>query len=52
MLLAVTHTRAVGIDLELMRDNMPVETLADYYFDPEDAWNLRLLPPAQRLWKL
>jgi len=51
MLLAVTYTRAVGIDLELMRDNMPVETLADYYFEPEDAWGLRLLPPAQRMWK-
>jgi 4'-phosphopantetheinyl transferase len=51
MLLAVTHTRAIGIDLELMRDNVPVETLADYYFEPEDAWRLRLLPPAQRVWK-
>jgi len=51
MLVAVAHARAIGIDLELMRDNVPVETLADYYFDPEDAWHLRLLPPAQRLWK-
>jgi 4'-phosphopantetheinyl transferase len=51
MLLAVTHARAVGIDLELIRDNVPVETLADYYFEPEDAWHLRLLPPAQRIWK-
>jgi phosphopantetheinyl transferase len=25
--------------------------LADYYFEPEDAWHLRLLPPAQRAWK-
>ena len=51
MLLAVAHTRAVGIDLELMRENVPVETLADYYFEPEDAWGLRLLPPVQRVWK-
>lgn len=51
MLLAVTHTRAVGIDLELIRENVPVETLADYYFEPEEAWGLRLLPPAQRVWK-
>jgi len=51
MLLAVTHARAVGIDLELMRENMPVETLADYYFEPEDAWRLRLLPAPQRVWK-
>lgn len=51
LLLAVSHTRAVGIDLELMRENVPVETLADYYFEPEDAWGLRLLPPAQRVWR-
>jgi 4'-phosphopantetheinyl transferase len=51
MLLAVTHARAVGIDLELMREDVPFQTLADYYFEPEDAWHLRLLPPAQRAWK-
>ena len=51
MLLAVTHARAVGIDLEMMRDNVPFQTLADYYFEPEDAWDLRLLPPDQRAWK-
>lgn len=51
MLVAVTHARAVGVDLELMREDVPIQTLADYYFEPEDAWNLRLLPPAQRLWK-
>jgi 4'-phosphopantetheinyl transferase len=51
MLVAVTHARAVGIDLELMREDVPFQTLADYYFEPEDAWHLRLLPPAQRAWK-
>jgi len=51
MLLAVTHARAVGVDLELIRENVPVETLADYYFEPQDAWDLRLLPPTQRVWK-
>jgi 4'-phosphopantetheinyl transferase len=51
MLLAVTHAREIGIDLELMREDVPFQTLADYYFEPEDAWRLRLLPPAQRVWK-
>jgi 4'-phosphopantetheinyl transferase len=51
MLLAVTHARAVGIDLELIREDVPVETLADYYFAPEDAWHLRMLPAPQRVWK-
>lgn len=51
MLLAVTHARAVGIDLELIRPDIPFQALADHYFEPEDAWHLRLLPPAERAWK-
>ncbi len=51
MLLAVTHARAVGIDLEMIRPDMPFQTLADHYFDPEEAWDLRLLPPTERAWK-
>jgi 4'-phosphopantetheinyl transferase len=51
MLLAVTHAREIGVDLEYMRDDVPFETLADHYFDPEEAWDLRLLPAAQRAWK-
>lgn len=51
MLLAVTHARAVGIDLEFMRADVPFQTLADYYFEPEDAWHLRLLSPTQRAGK-
>lgn len=51
MLLAVTHGRDLGVDLEFMRHDLPFETLADHYFDPEDAWDLRLLPAAERAWK-
>jgi 4'-phosphopantetheinyl transferase len=51
MLLAVTHAREIGVDLEFMRTNVPFETLADHYFDPEDAWDLRLLPAEERAWK-
>lgn len=51
MLLAVTHSREIGVDLEAVRSDVPFEMLADYYFDPEDAWDLRLLPAAQRAWK-
>jgi 4'-phosphopantetheinyl transferase len=51
MLLAVTHARDIGVDLEFMRSDVPFESLADHYFDPEDAWDLRLLPAAQRAWK-
>jgi 4'-phosphopantetheinyl transferase len=51
MMLAVTHGRELGIDLELMQQNLPFETLADHYFDPEEAWELRQLPANQRAWK-
>ena len=51
MLLAITHGRELGIDLELMQENLPFETLADHYFEPEEAWELRQLPAAQRAWK-
>ena len=51
MLLAVTHARDIGVDLEFMRPDLPFETLADHYFEPEDAWELRLLPAAERAWK-
>jgi 4'-phosphopantetheinyl transferase len=51
MLLAVTYAREIGVDLEFMRGNVPFETLADHYFDPEDAWDLRNLPATQRAWK-
>jgi 4'-phosphopantetheinyl transferase len=51
MLLAVTHVREIGVDVEFMKPNVPFETLADHYFDPEDAWDLRLLPASQRPWK-
>ena len=37
--------------MEFMKLDVPFEMLADHYFDPEDAWDLRLLPRAQRPWK-
>lgn len=51
MVLAVTHVREIGVDVEFMKDDVPFETLADHYFTPEDAWDLRLLPVEKRAWK-
>jgi 4'-phosphopantetheinyl transferase len=48
MLLAVTRIGEVGVDLEMMRDDVPFETLAEHHFAPEQASSLRLLPPANR----
>lgn len=51
LLLAVTYGREVGVDVEEMRDNVPVEMLADHYFEPAEAWSLRLLPTPERVWR-
>ena len=51
MLLAVTHAREVGVDIEAMRENVPFETLADHYFEPRDAWEIRVLPAPRKAWK-
>ena len=48
MLLAVSKTREVGVDLELMRENIPFESLAAHYFPPSDAWQIRTAPPEER----
>jgi len=49
MLIAITHSREIGVDLEFMKDNVPFETLADHYFDPEDAWICASFPPNSAL---
>ena len=48
LLLAVSHAREVGVDVEFMRADVPFATLADRYFEPEAAWQLRLIPPDER----
>lgn len=49
LLVAVSFARQVGLDVEFMRDDLPFETLADYYFDPRDAWTLRHLERSDRM---
>lgn len=48
MLVALTHGRSLGVDLEFMCANVPFETLAEHYFAPEDAWRVRTLPAAEK----
>ncbi|MEQ1861615.1 MAG: 4'-phosphopantetheinyl transferase superfamily protein [Chthoniobacteraceae bacterium] len=51
MLVAVTHGREVGVDLEAVRGNIPFEMLAEHYFCAEDQWALRVAPAEERLGK-
>lgn len=48
MLLAITHGREIGVDLESVRENLSFEVLSDHYFPPEDQWQLRITPEPQR----
>ncbi|HSS21520.1 MAG TPA: 4'-phosphopantetheinyl transferase superfamily protein [Pyrinomonadaceae bacterium] len=43
-LYAVTRQRAVGVDLEFMRDDVAEEQLAERFFSPGEARRLRSLP--------
>lgn len=47
-LLAVAHGREVGVDLELIRDNLEGEQLAERFFSPCEVAALRALPPELR----
>jgi 4'-phosphopantetheinyl transferase len=49
LLVAVSFARQVGLDVEFMRADLPFQTLADYYFDPRDAWRLRHLSRSDRI---
>jgi 4'-phosphopantetheinyl transferase len=51
MLVAVTCSREVGVDVERMREAVPFEMLAEHYFAPEDAWHMRVLPGQERMRK-
>ena len=48
MLLAVARTREVGVDVELMRSDVPFESLAEHYFEPTEAWSIRTAPNEER----
>ena len=48
MLLAVTHRREVGVDLEFVRENLSFEMLSEHYFTPDDQWQLRITPESKR----
>ncbi len=51
LLLAICWGREVGVDVEEMRDSIPFEMLADDFFEPEEAWSLRVLPAPERAWR-
>ena len=48
-LIAVTRGRDVGVDVELVQEDIAFEQIVEHYFDPAEAWSLRTAPPAARV---
>ena len=48
-LIAVTRGRDVGVDVELVQDDIAFEQIVEHYFDPAEAWSLRTAPPTARV---
>ena len=47
-LIAVSLGREVGVDVERVNRDIEYEEIADHYFDPREAWDLRIAPPQER----
>jgi 4'-phosphopantetheinyl transferase len=47
-LLVVARGRPVGVDLERVRDDVPIMTLAEQFFAPDEIATLRRLPAGER----
>ena len=47
-LIAVTRGRDVGVDLEMVQEDMAYEQIVEHYFDPAEVWSLRTAPQPAR----
>jgi hypothetical protein len=51
-LIAVTHAREVGVDVERVCGDLPFEELAAHFFEPSEQWSVRtVFAPEQKAWK-
>ena len=48
-LIAVARGREVGVDVERVQKDVVFEQIADHYFEPNEAWDLRIAPPDERV---
>ncbi len=47
-LIAVARGREVGVDVERVQKEILFEQIAEHYFEPTEAWDLRIAPPDER----
>ena len=50
-LIAVTRVREVGVDIERVQREIEIDPIVEHYFDPTEAWDLRISPPHERVEK-
>jgi 4'-phosphopantetheinyl transferase len=48
-LIAVTRGREVGVDVEHVDPEIDFDPIAEHYFEPKEAWDLRIAPPEERV---
>jgi 4'-phosphopantetheinyl transferase len=51
-LVAVSHGRDLGVDIQRVRDDLPFDEMAEHFFEPEAQWGLRTTRcPREKAWK-
>lgn len=48
LLIGISHNREIGVDIELVRENVAFDDLAKRHFPPLEATGLKLLPPTKK----
>jgi 4'-phosphopantetheinyl transferase len=47
-LIAISLGREVGVDVERLNEAIQFDQIATHYFEPRDAWDIRVAPPQER----
>jgi 4'-phosphopantetheinyl transferase len=50
-LIGITLGREIGVDVERVQQEILFEEIAAHYFEPTEVWELRTMPPEERVWK-
>ncbi|MEQ1852469.1 MAG: 4'-phosphopantetheinyl transferase superfamily protein [Chthoniobacteraceae bacterium] len=50
-LIAVTRGRDVGVDVEMIQQDIEFDQIVERYFEPAEAWDLRTAPPQERVFR-
>ncbi len=48
-LIAVARGREIGVDVERVERGIEFDPIVEHYFEPAEAWDLRIAPPQERV---